>query len=196
MLNFPELSSSATNAEVSSDQRVSLTDNEATFLALLIRLGPITAYQAAKMDDESPVSNFKTSKGKLYPIVTRLRRRGLIRAHRVPGDGRKTATLESTEKGHQAFKQWLMEIRSTHLLLEDPLRTKVQSFDMLTRDERIRWIVELKACLHGKLAEVEEYAKNVATPQQEFVHDNAVRALRSRMDWLDQVLRRVVTRDG
>lgn len=169
-----------------------LTDNEGTLLALVLRQQPITAYQIAKIYEESPVSNFNTSKGKIYPLIRRLRERGLLDAEAVEGDARGTERLVCTDDGRRAIKHWLGQFRPTHLLLEDPLRTKVQSFDLLSRDEQIEWLVEAKAQLTEKLAEVEDYGEGVTVPYKEFVHDNAVGSLRARMDWLDRTLRQVV----
>ena len=46
---------------------IDLTDHEGTFLSLVLRIQPATAYQVIKIYEESPVSNFNTSKGKIYP---------------------------------------------------------------------------------------------------------------------------------
>ena len=169
-----------------------LTDNEGTLLALVLRAQPITAYQIAKTYEESPVTNFNTSKGKLYPLVRRLRERGLVEAEPVAGDARGTERLVCTDVGKRAVKQWVLDIKQGHLLLEDPLRTKLQSFDLLSRDERIGWIVEVKAQLRAKLEALEAYGREVEVPFKDLVHDNAVSSLRSRMDWLDRTLHRVV----
>jgi DNA-binding PadR family transcriptional regulator len=176
--------------------RIELTDNEGTLLALVARAEPITAYQIGKVYEESPVSNFNTSKGKIYPIIRRLREAGLLTARSVKSDGRGTEQLQTTKKGRAAVRDWVQNIRPTHLLPEDPLRTKVQSFDLLTRDERLEWIAELKNQLREKLEDVEAYGREVSVPYQELVHDNAVRSIRSRMDWLDLVLARVVKEKG
>lgn len=175
-------------SEAASD----LTDNEGTLLALVLRQQPITAYQIAKIYEESPVSNFNTSKGKIYPLIRRLRGRGLLAAQAVRGDLRGTERLVCTDAGREVIRAWAKQVRPTHLLLEDPLRTKVQSFDLFTREERIQWVVEAKALLAGKLREVEEYGRSVDVPYKSIVHDNAVASLRARMDWLDRVLERVV----
>lgn len=172
--------------------QLSLTENEGTLLALVARAEPITAYQIAKVYEESPVSNFNTSKGKIYPMIKRLRQAGLLRARSVKGDARGTERLETTSKGRQAIRAWIKDIRPSHLLPEDPLRTKVQSFDLLSREERIEWVSELKVELLKKLDQLEQYGREVTVPYQELVHENAMRSLRSRMDWLDLVLNQVV----
>jgi DNA-binding PadR family transcriptional regulator len=169
-----------------------LTEQEGTLLALVARAQPITAYQISKVYEESPVSNFSSSKGKIYPIIRRLREGGLLRARTVKGDARNTEQLEITKRGEKALRSWIKDIRPTHLLPEDPLRTKLQSFDLLTRDERIEWISELKVRLLEKLADVERYREEVSVPYQDLVHENAVRSIRSRMDWLDLLLHRII----
>lgn len=174
------------------DPAISLTDNEGTLLALVARAEPLTAYQIAKVYQESPVSNFNTSKGKIYPIIKRLREAGLLKATSVPADARGTETLKTTAKGREAVRLWVKLIPPAHLLPEDPLRSKVQSFDLLSRDERIEWISELKIQLLGKLEEVEQYGRTVAVPFQDLVHENAIRSIRGRMDWLDVLLSKVV----
>ena len=40
------------------------------------------------------------------------------------------------------MREWVTQIRPTHLLLDDPLRTKVQSFGLLSREEQIAWMTE------------------------------------------------------
>ena len=165
-----------------------LTDHEGTFLSLVLRIQPVTAYQVIKIYEESPVSNFNTSKGKIYPLIRRLAERGLLAKKPIAGDGRGAEELSCTTEGKKAVREWVGQIRPTHVLLDDPLRTKVQSFGLLGRDEQIAWIVEVKEMLHAKLAELEAYRKEVDVPFKDFLHDNAVQSVRGRMDWLDRML--------
>jgi DNA-binding PadR family transcriptional regulator len=169
-----------------------LTDNEGTLLALVLREQPITAYQIAKRYEQSPVSNFNTSKGKIYPLIRRLRDRGLLAAQAVKGDLRGTERLVCTDAGRQIIRAWTRQVRPTHLLLEDPLRTKIQSFDLLSREEQIQWVVDAKALLTEKLREVHVYSDQVDVPYKNLVRDNAVASLRARLDWLDRVLQQIV----
>jgi DNA-binding PadR family transcriptional regulator len=174
-----------------------LTDHEGTFLSLVLRIQPATAYQVTKIYEDSPVSNFNTSKGKIYPLIRRLAERGLLAKRRVPGDGRGAEQLLCTAEGKKAVREWVGQIRPTHLLLDDPLRTKVQSFGLLSREEQIAWIVAVKEQLHGKLAQLDAYRQEVDVPFKELLHDNAVQSLRARMDWLDRMLFAIMHgRDG
>ena len=173
-----------------------LSDHEGTFLALVLRLQPVTAYQVSRIYEDSPVSNFNTSKGKIYPMIRRLTERHLLSRTPVPGDARGTEQLSCTKPGEEAVRRWVREIRSTHLLLEDPLRTKVQSFDLLSPAERTVWILRAREALAAELERLEAYGEEVSVPFQEFVHDNAVRSLRARMAWLDRMLADLLRRQN
>ena len=165
-----------------------LTDNEGALLGLVARAQPLTAHQISKMYESSPITNSNASKGTVYPSVKRLKAEGLIQARKVPGDRRGTETLELTKEGHEALRHWILDPRATDLLPEDALRTKVQSFDLLTREERIQWASDIKFQLQQKLEELDAYYRTVALPFRHLVHDNAVRVIKSRMDWLDLVV--------
>ena len=171
---------------------VRLTDHEGTFLALVLRLQPISAYEVSRIYEDSPVSNFNTSKGKIYPLIRRLQERGLIAKQRVESDARGTELLSCTEAGRGAVRAWVRELKPAHLLLEDPLRTKVQSFELLGEQERIDWILAAKDGLEKQLERLEDYGAEVTVPFQEFVHDNAVRSVRARIAWLDRMLARML----
>ena len=171
-----------------NDPELDLSDHEGTFLALVLRIQPVTAYEVSRIYEESPVSNFNTSKGKIYPLIRRLSERGLLAKQPVPGDARGTEMLSCTERGRDAVRAWVMALRPSHLLLEDPLRTKVQSFDLLSGPERIAWILAAKEALDGHFERLESYGESVSVPFQDFVHDNAVRSVRARIAWLDRML--------
>ena len=170
-----------------AEAKTRLTDDEGTFLSLLLRIQPATAYQISKVYADSPVSNFGTSKGKIYPMIRRLQERELIASTTVAGDGRGSETLKATAAGKEAIRRWVRDIRPAHLLLEDPLRTRVQSFNLLSLAERLKWLASAKAQLSEKLRQVEEYGAEVDVPFKDFVHDNAVTSIQARISWLDRM---------
>ena len=165
-----------------------LTDGEGTFLALLVRAGPCTAYQIARVYERSPVTNFNTSKGKIYPMIRRLKARGYLTGETVETDARGTERLKATPAGREAVRRWASEILPAHILLEDPLRTKIQSFELLSREDRLEWCAQAKAQLADKLEQLEAYRDEVDVPFKDLVHDGAVSAIRARIEWLDRVL--------
>jgi DNA-binding PadR family transcriptional regulator len=163
-----------------------LTDHEGTFLSLVLRIGPTTAYQVSKIYADSPVSNFNTSKGKIYPLIKRLAERGMLeRLQREAGE--RGELLRCTAAGKAALREWVREVRASHLLLEDPLRTKVQSFDLLSGKEQIEWVRETKAAMEAHLGRLQDYEQKVTVPYHTMVHANAVRSMRARIDWLEQM---------
>lgn len=164
-----------------------LTDDEATFLSLLLRMQPATAYQLLRVYEESPVSNFGTSKGKIYPLVRRLKARGLIEARAIVHNARDAEALRCTRDGRAAVRNWVKQVRPSHLLPEDPLRTMVQSFDLLSVDDQIKWIETVETGLRTKLDELGTYGASVTVPYKDQVHDNAVSSLLSRLDWIGRL---------
>lgn len=169
-----------------------LTDDEATALSLLDRIQPATAHQIRKIYADSPVSSYGTSKGKIYPLIKRLKERGLMQAKRVASDSRGTESLTCTAKGRQALRSWMKTSRPTHLLLEDPLRTMLQSLDLLRRSEKLEWITTMQDALKAKLKELESYRESVFVPYKDLLHDNAAMSLRVRIEWLDRVRQAVI----
>lgn len=170
-----------------------LSDHEGIFLSLVLRLQPTTAYQVAKVYEQSPVTNYKTHKGKMYAIIDRLVARGWLEKRPVARDRRGTEQLFCTDAGRAAVREWVLAIEPSHLLPDDPFRTKVQSFGLLTPEEQVRWAVDVREQLRGKLVELEAYGREVDVPFKAFVHDNAVRSLRMRMDWIESVIANIVS---
>lgn len=162
-------------------------------MALLIRIQPATAYQISKTYAESPVSNFGTSKGKIYPLIRRLKERGLVTGRELAGDGRRSEVLSSTVRGRNAVRDWIRRVKPSHLLPEDPLRTMVQSFELLSHEERLQWVRTLRSALEGKLTELHAYGTLVHVPFKDIVHDNAVSLLEARLAWLDRVAAKLLT---
>lgn len=166
-----------------------LTDNEGSLLALVLRRQPVTAYQLLKIYEQSPVSSFNESKGSLYPLIRRMKQRGLLAAQRVSGDGRNAELLTCTDGGRDAVRDWVLQVRPSHVLPDDPLRTKIISFGLLDPDQQREWIDRLRAAVAQKIEEVEAYAVGLDMPYQHLVHANAMAALHNRIGWLELLSR-------
>ena len=179
--------SSHHRAAASGDDVV--TDNEGSLLALLLRRQPVTAYQLLQVYAQSPVSSFNESKGSLYPLIRRLKARGLIAAQRVDGDGRKAERLTCTAAGRAAARQWVMRLEPRHVLPDDPLRTRAISFGLLDAGEQRAWISAARALTKAKIVEVEAYLIGLDLPYKEAIEANALGALKARLDWLDRLAR-------
>ncbi len=170
-----------------SEKLSSLTDNEGALLALILRRQPVSAYQIGRAFDESPIHTLNTSKGKLYPLLQRLHERGLLSAAVVEGDRRRTQLFECTEAARAALKAWVGSIRPEHDLLHDPLRKKLQAFDLLKPDEQRLWVQEASARLRARLAEVEAFDADCEGAFGPLMKDNAREALEARLRWLERL---------
>jgi DNA-binding PadR family transcriptional regulator len=165
----------------------SLTDNEGALLALILRRQPISGYQIGRAFEGSPIHTLNTSKGKLYPLLQRLHQRGLLSADTVESDRRRTQLYKCTEAGHAALKDWALAIRPEHDLLHDPLRKKLQAFDLLTPEEQERWVDEARARLRTRLVEVDAFEAECEGPFGPLMKDNAREALGARLRWLEHL---------
>lgn len=172
--------------------KITLTEHEGMLLALVVRSQPVRPYQVYKMFEDSPVTSINSSKGQIYPAIRRLKEKGLLTSLQVGGNARKVEELSVTKKGTQAAAAWIMQIRDSHINLDDPLRTRVLSFDLLDREQKIAWITDAKALVRARREEVAAFNARVDVPYQDFAYRSTIEMLRVKMDWLDELLHHVV----
>lgn len=172
-----------------------LTDNEGSLLGVVARRQPVTTYQLLKTYEASPVSSFNTSKGGVYKMVRRLVDQGLLGAESIPDDARNSEVLRCTDLGLDMLRAWVMDVKPIHTLVYDPLRTRLLSLDLLSRDERIAWIAHTRKLLVEKMAEVEAYERTAEVPYKDIAHLGAIGSLEGKIGWLDR-LRSVVSREA
>jgi DNA-binding PadR family transcriptional regulator len=164
-----------------------LTESEGRVLALVARLEAPTAYTVFAVLDSSPTGHVQASKGAVYPIVERLKERGLISAAPVPDNMRGAETLSVTEEGMAAVRKWVTDIRDEHLLPYDPLRARVPSLQFLSPEERLQWVASLKQLNQRKVDEVEVYQAQVEMSFETINHSAAFFALGAQSKWLDKL---------
>ena len=179
------------NLSSKTERIPSLTDNEGALLSLVRRMQPVTGYKIVKTYRTSPVAAFNTSVGQVYPMIRRFSKEGLLVGTSVEDDARGTETWCCSDKGVEMLRNWVFEVKPQHLLPEDPLRTKVTVFELLSKDEQVQWVLSTKAKFAKKLEEQEAYIENVLIPFRDVVNDNAVSSIRAKMDWLDRLLFRL-----
>ena len=100
-------------SEDTSNRR--LSDHEGALLDLVRRTEPVTAYRIVKIFDLSPVAAFNTSLGQVYPTIKRLAKAGLVEGVAVEDDARGTAKWRCTDKGVAALREWVLDIKSSHV---------------------------------------------------------------------------------
>jgi DNA-binding PadR family transcriptional regulator len=165
-----------------------LTEHEGMLLALILRQQPVTAYQLFRLYERSPVTSINASKGQVYPAIARLKARELVTGCKISRGGRSSEELHITDAGKQATRHWVRNINASHIVLDDPLRIRLSSFDVLTREEKLEWIAQAKLIIKERAQAVEEYDRSVVVPFQQFTVRSVMEVLQAKMNWLDDLL--------
>ena len=175
---------------------MSLTENEGSLLGVIVRLEPLSSYQLIKIFEESPVAKFNNSKGAVYPQVRRLKARGFLEAASAKDEKKPSELVKTTELGREALRLWVQDISHDHTFLPDPIRTRMMLLDLLSRDEQIAWIVDMRRLLEEKKREVQEFASKTELPFGDVVHASAIAGLDVRMEYIDRLLVKIVRPGG
>lgn len=165
-----------------------LTESEGRVLALLARLETPTAYSIYATLAGSPTGELQASKGTIYPIIERLKARGLIEATRLPRKGSGAESLEVTAKGTEAIRKWITDIGPEHILVYDPLRSRIPALQFLSSEERLEWLTSVKRLNQEKVDQVDAYQGQVEMSFEAVVHAAAFYALWGQSKWLDKLL--------
>jgi len=171
---------------------IDVSEYEGSLLALTLRNQPISAHQLLKIFERSPVSSLNRSKGNVYPLIRRLKNRKLL-ATQTPTEGRSKEHLVCTEMGKRAVHRWVKDVHSDHILLNDPLRTRIISFSLLNKNEQIEWIDNIQSMVAQQMDFIENYNAAISIPFQEMVYSNTMKALSSRMTWLNEIRKYIHT---
>jgi DNA-binding PadR family transcriptional regulator len=157
-----------------------LSDLEGAALAALAQHGSATSYQLAAEFAASPSEFWSGSSGAIYPMMTRLKKRGLISGKAGHQGARARVLWSLTASGRHALMGWLMDVERASGMGFDPLRTRLIHIDLIPSEARA-----------GFLAAVTERTRSKATesgfddrPQSQRVHTHW---MESRMAWLKQV---------
>lgn len=162
-----------------------LTDLEGAALADIARHGPTTSYAVAKTFAESPSEFWSGSAGAVYPMIKRLETRGLLEA--VQGiNGRRARTDYCiTDTGRDALRAWLLDADRAAGLGFDPLRTRAIHLDLVSREERVRFLDDIAARMRV-MAEDDVWTDE---PRLRRIHDSVLAAREAWLKALDELLR-------
>ncbi len=164
-----------------------LSELECFVLGLIWRHGPCTAYEVRRMLAESPSTQWSGSAGSIYPLVTRLERRGLLNGSPQRSGKRASRAYSVNAEGVRALRSWIgppippEAVTVTH----DPLRSRVRFLGVLTPRQRARWARAALEALNTVQARVEAW-------DREYAHggNDPVAALMTRHAELDLAFRR------
>jgi DNA-binding PadR family transcriptional regulator len=121
---------------MNSPQPERLSDLEGAALALIAQSGEATSYQVAAQFAGSPAEYWSGSAGAVYPMMTRLERRGLIVGAEGMTGKRARTVWRLTDQGRAAMIAWLTDAERASEMGFDPLRTRLAHLDLMTAAQR------------------------------------------------------------
>ena len=168
-----------------------LSEVEGCVLALIQESGPVTAYAVRTEFLDSPSPQWSGSAGTIYPLVERLKRKGLIRVKvRYTGD-RQGRHLSLTAPGVQAFERWLSVPVPDWVagVPPDPLRTRVRFLAALPPRARRRFVTEALQSARRQLRFLEEDCERqrALDPFQVLMARGAILSMQARLTFLEEV---------
>jgi DNA-binding PadR family transcriptional regulator len=143
---------------------------------------------------DSPSQYWSASSGATYPLVLRLRKRGLIRVNGKTGDGREGNLYVLTTAGLQALVGWLgtLDAPASVSVPPDPLRSRIAFFELLDRQKQRDVLASAIKAMKCHLEQVRAYTKRQQAEGHSFeqlISDGARRVVETRLEWLLEIQR-------
>ncbi|HYM62419.1 MAG TPA: helix-turn-helix transcriptional regulator [Thermoanaerobaculia bacterium] len=176
--------------------RDELTELEQCVVGVVWRDGPMTAYEIAALFASSLSPYWSGSAGAIYPVVRRLRQRGLLRGTQKAWNGSRKTVLTITAKGVALLKAWL----GPPLPLEagaasyDSVRTRLFFIEVLAPKERMPFIAEAERVVREQLRLVQRrLEENEARGEwsEALGSLGVIYEMKARLRWLKAVRERI-----
>lgn len=138
-------------------ERKELTELERCVVGVVWRDGPMTAYEIASLFSKSLSPYWSGSAGAIYPLVQRLRRRGLVAGKQRPWNGTKKTVLTVTPKGIDSLRTWLTPPISQASAAPsfDSIRTRLYFLGVLTRQQQLAILDEATRATREQIAGIQ-----------------------------------------
>ena len=171
-----------------------LTELEGNVLGMIGVKGPCTPYALRREFMESPSQYWSASSGAVYPLVQRLKKRGLIRVKGTTGDGREGSLYVLTTLGSKALINWLCSLNAPASISvpPDPLRNRISFFALLDPVKQQRILASAVNEMKSYLARVRGYTERQKARKhtgEYLVSDGAQRMVEARLEWLEFIVR-------
>jgi len=169
-----------------------LTELEGTTLGVIGKKGECTPYAVRREFLESRSPHWSGSAGAIYPLITRLEDRGLIRVARRTADARVGKVYRLTSAGRQTLRSWLGTPVKEDLVgvPPDPLRNRVEFLLLLGKSEQRSFVHDaMTRCQEhlGRLREWEAEKERDGDLNVRLVLRGGVRMMEARLGWLGEV---------
>jgi len=165
-----------------------LTELEGTVLGVVGSDGPCTPYRVRRVFLSSPSPYWSGSAGAIYPLMTRLEGRGLLRSKEHATGSRTGLVYSLTPAGRRALTGWLGSPTDDILtsVPPDPLRTRVAFLALLAPSARRDYLVRVQAGMLRHLARARRDRKS-GPKEGAFdlaVADGAIAVMEARLRWI------------
>lgn len=167
-----------------------LSELEGCVLGAVARFGPCTAYAVRKEFRSSLTTSWRASAGAIYPVLERLKARGLVTEQVVKGDARGTRKLKVTNKGLAELADWVATTADwMGEPAADPIRTRLQFMDLTTIQQQYQveaWIERTDQAMQSidaVLTETSEEHDRLSVA----VHRGTWLQLEARKRWLMEI---------
>lgn len=165
-----------------------LTHLEGHVLALIWRWQPTTAYFVRNSLERGLATTISSSPGSVYPIIERLKSRGLVDGVLTETDKRNREQLSCTELGSDAVRSWVSTVEPPDLLPEDPWRSRMAFADCLSSREQVAWLRSIRSATEGQLKIIQSRSETELITAVKLAHDNALLTLQARLAWINHAL--------
>lgn len=176
-----------------ADKTRNLSELEAVILGLIWSDGPCTAYAVRRTVQDSLSAKWSGSAGAVYPAVTRLEQRGLLRTREQATGKRQSRALGVTSKGSRALSSWLRPPTDpvTLGIAPDPLRLRLRFLELLSPADRVAFLDEaidaVEITLVQVLGDVKRARAESDSPFKLAVARGALHSTRGRLRMLREL---------
>jgi DNA-binding PadR family transcriptional regulator len=169
-----------------------LTELEACVLGLVSSEGPCTPYHVHHAVGSSPSPHWSGSAGAIYPLITRLERRGLIQTSTVRRGRRVGRLCRISPAGRRALLAWLGPPFPDWIaaLPIDPLRTRLRFLGALPPQRRRQFVTAAREAVRQNVTMIRADCIRLAKGNDPFEHAMArggLHVARARLAWLSEV---------
>ena len=173
----------------------SLTELESTVLGVVWSKQPCTPYQVRCEFTESPSPYWSGSGGAIYPLMTRLESKGLVRSKAHATGSRRSRLYEVTPAGRASLRRWVGPPIAEDIVgvPPDPLRTRLAFLDVLPASRRAEWLQEIEARLEQLVGRSERFQDRAEGPFFALMARGALAMQRTRLAWVRDALRTLRT---
>lgn len=173
-----------------------LSELEGVSLGIVQALQPCTAYQVRGELKGAPSSHWRASAGSIYPLLSRLEKRGLLTSVADDADGRGKKLLQITAAGKQAIRRWILAGTDADLIssLTDPVRSRMFFLQALAPKQRRDYLDRMIRRLEDYHIETQEHLNLIDVDDDPFNYLGALGGTMSaaaRLEWLREVRKRL-----